>query len=112
MGCRLLCAKPLALDPCLVLPERELAEEVSIPLVVPLRRKDGNADMKKQVWFRVDQVELVIGCLELAKKRMKDGSVLNDAHGVACRYTVNRIDEVLALFEDKPSNARNEGPAL
>ena len=60
--------------------------------------------MKKQVWFRQDQAELVVVCLDLAKKRMNERPVMNDAHGVACNYTANRIDEVLALFDDKPSN--------
>lgn len=61
--------------------------------------------MKRQVWIRQDQVELVIACLELAKQRMNDGPKMNDAHVVACRYTANRIDDVLKLFEDKPNDS-------
>lgn len=59
--------------------------------------------MKKQIWLTPEQVELVIKCLQLTKRGIGETPRRKEAHSCACVYTINRIDEVLALFEHEPS---------
>jgi hypothetical protein len=61
--------------------------------------------MKKQVWLRPDQYELVVDCLEFTKQKLCEGTVLSDAHKMAGRFCYRRIDEVLAQMQDKPAPA-------
>jgi hypothetical protein len=57
----------------------------------------GGIRVKKQIWLSSEQVELVVDCLVLVKGEL-NRSTISDAHAMAAKYTVGRIDDVLALL--------------
>ena len=54
--------------------------------------------MKKQFWFTPNQIELIDFCLSVAKERMQETPYLRNGHSVACRFTVNRVNELLIVI--------------
>lgn len=60
---------------------------------------DRVSERKKQVWFRPDQVELTVECLQYVKARCSEAdSIQGTASTMAKRFVRKRIDEILALF--------------
>lgn len=58
------------------------------------------SERKKQVWFRPDQAELTVACLQFVHDKLDHGTVLSDAHKLAGRFTYARLEEIIALFND------------
>ena len=71
--------------------------------------------MKKQIWLRPDQVELVVSCLKFMQKELNDGHVSSAAHKqpdlFAGRFMYARINDVLELFEGPQEVAEQPVPA-
>jgi len=69
--------------------------------------------MKKQVWLRPDQVDLVISVLNYFDQKLNGELCFgNEAHKVAGRYTRRRIAEVLALFTGVKKNPASSAKTL
>lgn len=62
------------------------------------------SEHKKQVWFRPEQAELTVACLQFVHDKLDHGTVLSDAHKLAGRFTYKRIEEIIALFSEEPSS--------
>ena len=58
--------------------------------------------MKKQIWLRPDQVDLVVSCLKYFRNRCTEPNNLESAAAYTAKgYTIRRVDEVLALLEQR-----------
>lgn len=59
--------------------------------------------MKKQIWLRPDQVELVYRSLEVVREGLRSHAKIsgNTSAKMACEYTEMQINEVLALLDGK-----------
>lgn len=55
--------------------------------------------MKKQIWLRPDQVDLVVACLKYVRGQLvTDHHLLNGAQRMSCTYTAAQLSEVLKIF--------------
>ena len=54
--------------------------------------------MKKQIRLLPDQHELVVECLKFVQARLNKGFASSDAHLMAGRFVLRRIDEVLEVM--------------
>jgi hypothetical protein len=60
------------------------------------------SERKIQVWFRPDQAELVVDCLNYVKARSEERNNLDSGAAVlAKRFAIRRIDEIVAMFKPK-----------
>lgn len=65
--------------------------------------------MKKQIWLRPDQCELLVDCLKFTQSRLNEGTALSEAHKMAGRFVYRRITELLSQVEPVPHNVELRG---